>query len=87
MLAAENGLRCILYLRMVLFRSFTMCVVCVHAHMGGGECAPLCKGQSSTSGAVLKHRAPCLGDRVFLGDLGLQISLGLLARKPQESVG
>lgn len=76
MLRAENGLRCILYLRMVLFCSSTMCVVCVQVHMGGGESAPVCKGQSSTSGAVLKHRTPCLGHRVFLGDLGSQISLG-----------
>lgn len=42
----------------------------VHMHMGGGESAPMCKGQSSASGAVLKHRAPYLGDRVFLWDLG-----------------
>lgn len=71
MLAAENGLRCILYLRMVFSHSFTMCVVCVYMQgvcpwvYGGGECAPVCKGQSSASGAVVKHRVPCLGDRVF----------------------
>lgn len=77
MIAVENGLRYILYLRIILFHSFTTCEmhVCacmqyVHVHMSVGECQCVCEGQSLTSGPILRNHVSCLGNSNWQKALG-----------------